>query len=229
MAWVATAIVGSTLIGGVVSSQASSQAASSAADATAASSQASIAQLDYTKQQQARWDSVFGSTQDNLASYYNHLDPNSIAAQNIVGIQQANQQAQKQIDRTLAQRGMQDSGLSASLMSQNTFAGEQLKAQALVNAPQQAAQQRSSFLGLGMGLESSLQNSVSNAYQQQSVNANNQYNAAIGQQTAANSSLTNLTGGVAQAAGYFFKPSATQAASSLYYDQQPGFIGPSIS
>ena len=215
-----TAVVGGALIGGYFSNQAADSAADSANNATGAASAASAAELAFAKENKARWDEVFGPTQDNLAKYYNNLDPTSVAAKNVVGIQQAYQESQKQIDVQLAQRGMSDSGLSADLMSKNLYSNEQSKAQARADAPQQVAAQQSSFLGLGMGLESSINSSITSAYQGQQATANNRYLAATQAQSAANTSMGQIIGSGTQAlTSYLMKPT--------YYDAQPGFIGPS--
>ena len=217
-----TAVVGGALIGGYFSNQAADSAADSANNATGAASAASAAELAFAKENKARWDEVFGPTQDNLAKYYNNLDPTSVAAKNVVGIQQAYQESQKQIDVQLAQRGMSDSGLSAYLMSKNLYQSEQSKAQARIDAPQQVAAQQSSFLGLGMGLESSLNSSITSAYQGQQAAANNRYSSAIQAQSAANTSMGQIIGSGTQAlTSYLMSPQPT------YYDTQPGFIGPS--
>ena len=214
------AIGGAAIIGAGASIYSANKSSSAASNATDAASGASAAELAFARENQARWDEVFGPIQDNLAQYYNNLDPTSVAATNVVGIQQAYQESQKQIDVQLAQRGMSDSGLSADLMSKNLYSNEQSKAQARADAPQQVAAQQSSFLGLGMGLESSINSSISAAYQGQQATANNSYLAATQAQSAANTSMGQIIGSGTQAlTSYLMKPT--------YYDAQPGFIGPS--
>ena len=205
------AMGGAAIVGAGASIYSANKASSAADKATGAASAASASELAFAKENQARWDEVFGPTQDNLAQYYNNLDPTSVAAKNVVGIQQAYQESQKQIDVQLAQRGMSDSGLSADLMSKNLYSNEQSKAQARADAPQQVAAQQSSFLGLGMGLESSLQASQQSAYQSMQANANNQYNAASQQEASANSSLGNVLGSGMKAYSYYNQPQATSA------------------
>ena len=201
------AIVGGAVVGGLFANKAAGKASASADSATAAASKASEAELAFARENQARWDEVFGPTQDNLAKYYNNLDPNSVAATNVVGIQQAYQESQKQIDIQLAQRGMGNSGLSAELMSKNLYSNEQSKAKARVDAPQQVAAQQSSFLGLGMGLESSLNSSIAAAYQGQQEIANSRYTSAIQAQSAANTSMGQIISGSTQAlTSYLMKP-----------------------
>ena len=218
-------LAGAAVAGTAVSAYGAMKAGDAAGDAadkaTGAASAASASELAFAKENQARWDEVFGPIQDNLAKYYNNLDPNSVAATNVVGIQKAYQESQKQIDVQLAQRGMSNSGLSAELMSKNLYSNEQSKAQARADAPQQVAAQQSSFLGLGMGLESSLNSSISAAYQGQQELANSRYISALNQQSAANTSVGQIVGGGTQAiTSYLMSPQPT------YYDAQPGFIGP---
>jgi hypothetical protein len=204
-------MAGAAVVGAGASIYGAMKAGDAAEDATQASSEASAAELNFARENQARWDEVFGPIQDNLAKYYNNLDPNSVAATNVVGIQKAYQESQKQIDVQLAQRGMGNSGLSAELMSKNLYSNEQSKAQARLAAPKQVAAEQASFLGLGMGLESSLQASQQSAYQSMQANANNQYNAASQQEASANSSLGNVLGSGMKAYSYYNQPQATSA------------------
>lgn len=220
MAWVAVAVGGAAVVGAYASSQAASSAAESADAATAASAAASAAQLQFNKDQQARWDEVFGPTQDVLSEYYNNLDPNDVAATNVTAMQQAYQNTQQQLDKQLAQRGIGDSGLAASLSQNLMYQNEIGKAEARILAPQQVAQQQANFLGLGMGAEGALNSGMNSAFSNQINTASNSYNAAMAQQTQANASLSSSIGAAGSALGYF------ASTPSQYYDTQAGFIGP---
>lgn len=221
---IAAAVVGGAVIGGVASNSASKRASSDAANATAAQAASASNELEFAKAQQARWDEVFGPTQDILSDYYNNLDPDTVAAKNVQNIQQGYQEYQKQIDTTLGQRGLEQSGLSAEITNQALYTNEMQKAQAISNAPQQVAEQQTNFLSLGMGIAPSLQSGVQSAYGAQQQVYNNQYSGAISRQNQADASFSSAMGSIGTGLGYFMPQT-----SSIPYDQQPGFIGPKLS
>lgn len=219
--WIAGAVVVGAVAGAYASSEASSEASKSADKATAAGVAASDAQLQFNREQQARWDEIFGPTQDVLSEYYNNLDPNDVAATNVTAMQQAYQNTQQQLDKQLAQRGIGDSGLAASMGQNLMYQNEMGKAEARVLAPQQVAQQQTNFLGLGMGQGGALQAGMNSAFSNQINMASNSYNAAMNQQTQANASLSSSIGAAGSALGYF-----AGTPSQQHYDTQAGFVGP---
>jgi hypothetical protein len=209
------AILGAGLIGAVASSSAAGKASDSANRASASSAQASASQLAFNKQQYSDWQDVFGPTEKNLSSYYNTLDPNTVAASNVNAMQQAFQQSQVQVNQAMAQRGMQDSGLSTQLFAQGTYQNEMSKAQAVILAPQQVAQQRQSFLQIGLGQQGALQNNISNAYSNQITTANNQYTSSMNQLNSANQSMGSAVSATAMGLGYAFNHPAAPTTINL--------------
>jgi hypothetical protein len=130
-------------------------------------------------------------------------------------MQQAFQQSQVQVNQAMAQRGMQDSGLSTQLFAQGTYQNEMSKAQAVTLAPQQVAQQRQSFLQIGLGQQGALQNNISNAYSNQITTANNQYTSAMNQLNSANQSMGSAVNATAMGLGYAFNSAQTAPRTQI--------------
>lgn len=203
----AAVVVGGAL-SAAASSRASSSAASSARYASDAQAQAAHEELMFAKEQQDRWDEVFGPTQDILAEYYNNLDPDDEAAKNVQNIQKGYQEYQQQLDTTLAQRGMGNSGLGAELTSQMSYQNEMQKAQERSLAPQRVAEQQAGFLGLGMGQAPSIQAGVHQAYGAQQQAYGQAASDFRNQQAQADASFANAIGGIGTGLGYFTQHSA---------------------
>lgn len=194
MSVVAAAVVGSAVVGGVMSSRAAGKSADASNNATEASSQASAAQLAFSKEQYDDWQKVYGSLQDNLSTYYNSLTPEKYETQGIQAIKQAYSTAQKQVDQSLAQRGITTSGLTAQ--TQVDMASKQAQDIATVRATseQAVAQEKMKFLSLGMNQYGAAANGVSNAY-------GNQANLAANQANMYNQQAAQASAGVGSALG----------------------------
>lgn len=150
MSWGAVAIAGATVVAGSMSS-------SAASDASAASAEASQAQLDFAMQQYDDWLAVYGPIQDNLSSYYSNLTPEYYEATGLEAIAKEQAETQEQIDASLAQRGITDSGVAASLDAQLEMDVARQNAQVRRDAPHQVMQQQQNFLAIGQGLNPSSQ------------------------------------------------------------------------
>lgn len=165
------AIVGSAAIGAISSKKAASSASKSAdrayESADAASQlqyETSMQQLEFQQQQYADWENIFGPIQENLSSYYKNLSSDSIASLGIQNIEQSYVQSRQNLDTQLAKRGISGSGAAAAGLTQLESARMLGKAEVRTNAPQQAAQQQLGFLSAGLGLQSGLQQGISNTY-----------------------------------------------------------------
>lgn len=158
------AIIGSAVLG-AASSYSASQAASSAAEAqTASASQASAAQLAFSKEQYQDWKDTFGDISDNLSSFYKNLDETKFAAQGIQNLKTTFASAVKNVDQSLAQRGIASSGLQAQALTDLATKQAQAEAEVRTNAPLAVAQEQMKFLALGMGQGANAVNSVNQAY-----------------------------------------------------------------
>ena len=108
-------------------------------------------QLDFDKEQYEDWKNIYGSIQENLGNYYNNLNADSLTLKHIEAITTEFSKAETQLKQTLAQRGLDDSGMMAaaevSLASQEALNKANIRA----NADEMVAQEKMQFLSLGLG------------------------------------------------------------------------------
>lgn len=133
-------------IGGVVGGIAGGFMGSQASDA---SKKAAKERARIIAEAEAKWQGVFGTTEQNLANYYNNLDPDDVKAKNINLVQMNYQQAQEEINKELAHRGMTDSGLDSELMAMGQYKAAMDKTAVTMDVEQDIADAQQSFLTLG--------------------------------------------------------------------------------
>ena len=158
MPWgVAAAVVGAG-IGAYSSSQASKSAAKSADAATRAQQEgnqsaydAAMTELDFAKEKQADWDSVYGPVQDNLGEYYKTLTPEKYEAMGVQKINEEYAKSQQNITKVLAQRGISGSGIEAAALTSLEQSSASAKANVRATADEKVAGEKKSFLQLGLG------------------------------------------------------------------------------
>lgn len=148
MSGIATAIAGSAVIGAVASNKASKRA-------TKAASQASDEEMAFNQQKYDDWKEVYGPIQENLADYYSNVSPELYEAQGLEAFNKEFETAQARLEQSLAQRGIQDSGLSAQLESEGEIGAAQERARIRLEAPSAAAAEQSRFLQIGLGQDPS--------------------------------------------------------------------------
>jgi len=121
MSGVATAVIGSAVVGGVVASNSADKASRTA-------KQLSSDQLAFEQQRLDEWNEVYGPVQDNLADYYNNLTPEYYETLGLENLEQERQTAMTRLDENLAQRGIDpSSGISASLHAQSELEGAEVE------------------------------------------------------------------------------------------------------
>lgn len=191
MAWVAVAIGGSTVLGSATSFMGAKKSSAASAEAAAASKKAAklqykatMAQLDFAKQQYNDWQSIFGPIEQNLSSYYKNLSPDSFAALGIQNIEQEYSRSRELLDTDLAKRGITDSGATVAGMTE--LEGNRLlgRAQVRAQAPTQVAQMQQGFLSVGLGQQAQLQQGINSAYSNQM--------GVFGQQVSNNLNQSNM-------------------------------------
>jgi len=149
----------------------------------------SQAQLNFQKQQYADWKDLYGTTQEKLAHYVNNYNGANVVANQLQQNNLGAQHAEQNISRTLAQRGIGNSGLEAQALTQIGQNQYQNDASIRNNQQQIAAGQQMKFLGLGLGQGTQMLgtiggvsnngvNSQTNLSGQQSRLASNQYGAS---------------------------------------------------
>lgn len=147
MVWNVVASVGLGLLGARSSRKATSAATSAAGQALEAEQSA----LDFQKEQYQDWKNIFGDVQENLAEYYNGLSPDRLAVRDLEAFEQERERALTTVRQTFAQRGIGTSGLASQAEADIAIASAEERGRIRADAPDKAAQQRLSFLTLGMG------------------------------------------------------------------------------
>lgn len=111
----------------------------------------SEANLNFQKEQYNDWKAVYGELQENLGEYFNNLGPEKVTALGLQEQQRAHQQSEEQIKRTMAQRGLGDSKFETYVQTISDVDNANKRATIRATAEERSAQQRMSFLGLGLG------------------------------------------------------------------------------
>lgn len=191
MAFIAAAVIG----GGVALAGASmaSRAAGKASDASAA---ASKAQLNFEKKKYEQFRETYGDIETNLSEYYSSLTPEFYEARGLETFQKEQQFALENVRSSLAQRGIEDSGVAIATEMGFAQEGAVQRSQIRANAPSLAAEEQRSFLQVGLGQNPG--SSYSRALADRSANAGAtaaSANAAAGQ--AIGSAITTIGTGLA--------------------------------
>jgi len=119
-----------------------------------------------------KYQRMLGPLEESLNDYYMNLNPDELAAQGNQAAQQQYQGAMNQVNDQLAAQGIQNSGMNAQMGMQYGNQMAQTKAQNIMQADDQVAQQQSGWASHLSG---------------RSDQAFNQYNAGVGaQQNQAN-------------------------------------------
>lgn len=186
VAGAAIAAVGS-VAGAVLSSRASSKASQRAADAQ-------NAQLSFDMERYDDWQNIFGGVQENLSSYYNSISPDYYVAAGLEAFEKEREAQMGKLSETLAQRGLSNSGLAATVATEDAISSAEARASIRREAPRQAREDQSRFLQIGMGQNPG--SSVSSTLGGIATNAQTQANQASQAAGQAVSSAVSSTGKV---------------------------------
>ena len=169
-------------------------ASNAASDATDAQSAAEAAALDFQKQQYQDWQDIYGPIQDNLSMYYQNINPDYYEATGLANFQKERQQQLTDLNTSLAQRGLTNSGLAATVKRENAIDTAEQRAQIRTNATQQAIADQSNFLQIGMGINpaSSYGSTLSQIAQNKAATAAAAQKTAGTAVSGATSSLLNM-------------------------------------
>ena len=169
MSWGAVIAGGTAIVGGVMSSK-------GASDAGDAAAQAQADQLAFEQKRYDDWKAIYGPMEANLANYYNNLTPEHYEAIGLEAVTAEYDTVQQNMQQTLAQRGLTDSGVGIALEQEAGIAEAEAKAEVRRSSEAAVAQEQSGFLSVGMGSDPSA--SMSNVLSQRSQTAQAQSNAA---------------------------------------------------
>ncbi len=134
-----------------------------------------------------KYQRMMGPLEDSLNDYYMNLNPNELAAQGNQAAQSQYQNTMNQVNDQLAAQGISNSGMGAQMGMQAGNQMAQTKAQNIVNAPHQVAQQQAGWTG-------QLQNQGNQAFNQMQSGVNAQQNQANAYNNAY-SNMANIYGG----------------------------------
>lgn len=171
-------IAGGTVISGAMS-------ANSADSASKRAARMSAEQLAFEKQKHQEWKDTYGDIETNLGEYYNSLTPDFYEAQGLEAFQKEQDTARMQIKTSLAQRGIEDSGLSLALEQSADQEAAINRATIRAQAPGMVAEEQRQFLQVGLGqnpgqgVSTALSNQASQA-QRTADQANQAAGVAIG-------------------------------------------------
>lgn len=185
MSWGFVAVAGATVVSGAMSSRSASKASKSASDSEGA-------QLAFAQEQYDDWRNTFGPIQDNLSNYYSSITPEQYEAVGLEAIESEFTNVQRQAEQSLAQRGIQNSGLATALKKDIDIAEAEARATVRRDAPAMAAEEQSRFLQIGMGSNPS--GSISQALGSAAAGARQRSNVAAQSEAAAWGSAVNIIG-----------------------------------
>jgi hypothetical protein len=160
------------------------------------------------------WDATYGSIQDNLAEYYGNLTPEFYETQGLEAFQKEQQVAQEQIKTSLAQRGIEDSGIALALEHQTAQSGAEQRATIRAQAPTLAAEEQRAFLQVGLGQNPG--DSYSRSLAQRSAEATQTAN--ISQQQAGQAMGTAISTAGKATADYLNRPDTTTQPTTTGVD-----------
>lgn len=199
---ISAVVGGTTLLSGVMGSQSADKASRSASRSEAAA-------LDFERQKYADWKDTYGGIEDNLSEYYNSLTPEYYEARGLEAFQKEQQVALEGVRETLAQRGIEDSGIAAATEISFAQEGAGKRADIRADAPSLAAEEKRSFLQVGMNQNPG--ESYSRALASSATSASRtarESSASAGQ--AVGSAITTIGTGLSD---YLNKPDYTQVGT----------------
>ena len=180
MAWFA---VGSAVVGGVGSILAGNAQADAMNKATNIQQQT----LDFNRERYQDFKDVYGNLQEDTAEYFENLTGESISNKEKIAYQEAGQASIDKVRETLAQRGIDGSGLEGQLTSNIIYDTEIKKATSEATSEATAQAQKLNFLNIGLQQEAKIANSIQQG-------TNNLANSAIAQGNNSATTIGNVTG-----------------------------------
>lgn len=214
--WVAGAVVVGSVAGAAISSRSADKASKRAADA-------SDAQLAFEYEKYDDWMATYGPIQDNLANYYQNLTPEYYAAVGLEAFEQQQSASMRRVEENLAQRGLADSALSASIEAQSELDAAETRASIRRDAPAAVRQEQANFLAMGLGTNPA--NSVSQALVQQTSMANQYAQQA---EIAAGQAMGSAVNTIGTAAADYFRQNPVTTGTTTAINYQVPVSNPTV-
>lgn len=165
----AAAVLGGSLISGVLG-------AKSASKASKAQAQANANELGFAQQQYDDWKAVYGDLQENLGNYYNNLDTSKMTAEHLQAFEKEKDAQLTKVRETLEQRGISTSGLAGAVEKDFAYQSAVERAKIRAEAPMKKAALQQQFLQIGLGQNPA--DNVSRSFEGQSRFREGQANTA---------------------------------------------------
>lgn len=162
-------------------------------------------EFELEREKHDKWQATYGPIQDNLAEYYNSISADSYAAMGLENSQQAFDTSMKRVDESLAQRGITNSAVGASIDAQAELGHAEEKAKIRTEAPRAVAQDQMGFLQVGLGMQPS-----TNLAQMANQRAMQLEQQSMIQEQAAGAALQNTIGAVGKLAGDYYASSTVE-------------------
>lgn len=125
------------------------------------------------------WKNIYGSTQEDLATYYKNLTGETLSNREIGDIQAARQRADEKIRKTFSQDGRDHNGAADFLIGTGAYQAEIDKQNARANAEEQVRQAKLGFLSVGLGDRAELRNRLNATARAINTGYGNQGNIAM--------------------------------------------------
>ena len=120
--------------------------------------------LEFAQQMLSDWEETFGGLEQNLADYYQNLDPEKYAQQYKSDLYQNIDKQVKQLDENLAATGLQTSGMKAQTQKEAAFAKATGAAQADLVAEDKVKAMQQGFVNTGANRYSQATSNILNSY-----------------------------------------------------------------
>ena len=170
-------------IGSAVVGIAGNRSASKSADASAQSAQDSLSQgiaemekyfeqanihgedaLQFSQDMLGDWEDTFGGIEENLSSYYQNLDPAKYSQQYKTNLNENIDKELTQMNESMAASGLQTAGMKQQTAKEAAFAKAQGGAESDLMAEDKVRGMQQGFLNTGANQKSAANSSITNSY-----------------------------------------------------------------
>lgn len=204
MSWGAIAAVGSSLISAYGANKAASKSAGGADQSAQLAYQAQMESLEFDKERYEDWKGVFGDVQQQLSRYYTNLNPERYSTRAQQAFTEQLDQSRKQVIERLEQAGIATSGIRAQAELDFSMFDAETRAKIRADAPRKVAEEKSSFLNVGLGqnpardVSSNLRNQAQTAAQQAGIATRGAASAELGKWQTRSDLVTSVGNTVEQ-------------------------------
>ena len=106
--------------------------------------------LAMAREQKEQWDKVYGPIQEKIAKNLRNMSLASVSALGLEGVEQEFEAAGIKIRQSVAQRGLEGSGLEQEFKARSAITAAEAKADIRADAPEKIAAAQRGFLSLGL-------------------------------------------------------------------------------